>query len=133
VPRYVCKTQRSYEGDSTRAPGQHLLIDSAAGIVPRKTRGDAYDFLALAVPLWGAGENALECIGVPRDALAALDLERANLKSTTAHGRAQHGREKAQGASAPLQRCNTLDVIGLRQHVERLHLGGCVAVLGEPG
>jgi acetyl esterase/lipase len=54
-----------------------LLVDSAAGIVPRRSRGDTYDFLSLAIPIWGAHENAPEWVGLPRDeeALAALDLE----------------------------------------------------------
>lgn len=54
-----------------------LLVDSAAGIVPRTDRGDDYDFMKVAVPLWGAHRNAPDWIGIPTDpdGFASLDLE----------------------------------------------------------
>lgn len=54
-----------------------LLVDSATGIVPRIDRGDDYDFLKLAIPLWQAQRNAPDWIGIPTDldGFTSLDLE----------------------------------------------------------
>lgn len=54
-----------------------LLVDSAAGIVPSTKRGDNYDFLKVAIPLWQAHKNAPAWIGIPSDleGFASLDLE----------------------------------------------------------
>lgn len=44
-----------------------LLVDSSAGIVPRKAMGDSYEFMEVAAELWAVEKQIPEWIGLPAD------------------------------------------------------------------